>query len=502
MEPETDLRIPALQEAYRGRSLTPLALLQALYPKYKDDPAVFITLAPWEHLEARCLELQSLFEGGQQPPLYGVPFAVKDNIDACPYPTTAACKAFEYTPGESAPCVQALLDAGGIMVGKTNMDQFASGLVGTRTPYGTARNAFDDRFIPGGSSSGSAPLVANNLVSFALGTDTAGSGRIPAGYNGCVGAKSTVGRVTTKGVVPACRSLDVVSCFAATVPDAALVVQIMESAGTPADPQWRAPPPGLSRSLVRPPQFRYALPNAEFLDFSGPGGPGAVEVYKQLFLEAVERLNALGGELVKIDFYPFATTARLLYESALIAERVSGIKVFLESGEVKPCTAASVREDARLEKVIGAILARGLEYEASDVFDALTRLNELRCEGRLQLEKVDIIMVPTALHHYLVEEVEATEKRASPPTYPYNANLGRFTNFVNLMDLCALSVPSGVATLPIISPAAPGEESRRAKILEKGRPAPQLPFGVTFIAPSWRDELLWAIGEAFHEAGA
>lgn len=458
----------------------------------------------------------------ERGPLYGIPFAVKDNVDVASFPTTAACPAFEYTPKCSAPAVEALLQAGGIMVGKTNMDQFATGLVGTRSPYGTARNAFDDRFVPGGSSSGSGAVVGLGLVSFAIGTDTAGSGRIPAQFNGCVGIKPTVGKVSTSGVVPACRSLDCLSCFARSVKDAALVIRLMQEAGQPGDPCWR-PQPALGHagpdtmsngnahdgSLANghgqnghaPPTFTFGVPSAEFLDFSGPGGPAVAAGYSRLFREAVERMQALGGQLVPIDLAPFDQAAPMLYQDAFLAERYSAIRSFLERGKGMP-SADKLRQDSRMERVLGAILSGSLQYTAADLYDAQAKLKVLTAEAHLQLDKVDFLLVPTALHHYTIMEVEATEKHAETPSWPFNAKLGKFTNFVNLMDMCAVSVPSGILRCPELDHEdADGLVASRAQHLAaSGNPTPVLPFGVTLLSKAWKDEYLWGHASRFHKA--
>lgn len=346
----------SLHSSYTSGSLTPSNLIKELCSSINAHDGTFVSLAALEDLLSRCRELEAV-HAADRPPLWGIPFAVKDNIDVAGFKTTAACKDFAYEPEDSAPAVQALLNAGAIFVGKTNMDQFAAGLVGTRTPFGTAPNAFDARFIPGGSSSGSGAAVGAGLVSFALGTDTAGSGRIPAGFNGCVGLKATVGRVSTTGVVPACASLDCLTCFASNVRDAASVMQIMQEAGTLEDPNWRVPNQHTMDQQYMGGGFTFAIPNAEFLDFSGPGGSALEAKYKEMFQEAVNSLKAQGGQQEDIDFSPFAITAKLLYESAFVAERYSGIRAFLDRGKAEPPSAAEVAHDARLERVIGAILS-------------------------------------------------------------------------------------------------------------------------------------------------
>ncbi|EIE20546.1 allophanate hydrolase [Coccomyxa subellipsoidea C-169] len=505
------LGLQALQGAYRDASTSPTDVIRRLYPLLAQEEGMFITLASLESLLERCRILEVLPPAARGP-LYGVPFAVKDNIDVAGFPTTAACEAYRYTPSQSAPGVEALLEAGGVMVGKTNLDQFAAGLVGTRTPYGTARNPFDDRFLPGGSSSGSGAAVGCGLLTFALGTDTAGSGRVPAHFCGCVGIKPTVGRVSSTGVVRACRALDCISVFARSVPDAA-------EATPPSTPGQSAPgsPGGLPNGHAAPPNghaakpsFRFGLPDRKYLSFAGPGGDAfalvAAAGYERLYGEAVQMLQQLGGVTVPIDFEPFAATANLLYTSAFLAERYSGVRTFLEAGQV--CckgtpTEASVAGDARMERVTGAIMAGSLRYCAVDVFDALTTLNELKGRARVELAKVDFLLVPSAAHHYTVAEIEAEEKQAEAVSWPKNANLGRFTNFVNLMDMAAIAVPSGVLHCEEPSAASDptGEVARRAALLrETGNSRPVLPFGVTLIGAAWSDESLWAVAERFHAA--
>lgn len=496
----------SLHSSYTSGSLSPSNLIKELYSSINAHDGTFVSLAALEDLLSRCRELEAV-HAADRPPLWGIPFAVKDNIDVAGFKTTAACKDFAYESEDSAPAVQALLNAGAIFVGKTNMDQFAAGLVGTRTPFGTAPNAFDARFIPGGSSSGSGAAVGAGLVSFALGTDTAGSGRIPAGFNGCVGLKATVGRVSTTGVVPACASLDCLTCFASNVRDAATVMQIMQEAGTLEDPNWRVPNQHTMDQQYMGGGFTFAIPNAEFLDFLGPGGSALEAKYKEMFQEAVNSLKAQGGQQEDIDFSPFAITAKLLYESAFVAERYSGIRAFLDRDKAEPPSAAEVAHDPRLERVIGAILSGAVKYSATDVYDGNVKLKHLKARARSQMAKVDLLLVPTALHHYTVQEIEAEEKTNDTVTWTRNGKLGRFTNFVNLLDMCAVSVPSAVYRHPQIGEGIMGqlrlsEESaeRRNHLEQTGNPQPVLPFGVTMIAAAWRDDWLCEIASRFHEA--
>ncbi|KAK9835411.1 hypothetical protein WJX81_007895 [Elliptochloris bilobata] len=532
--------LSSLVDAYASGAATPSSVMKALYPALAAEKAMFITLAPLADLLERCRELETVPTSARKR-LWAVPFAVKDNIDVAGFPTTAACPSFQYMPACSAPVVQALLDAGGVMVGKTNMDQFAAGLVGTRSPYGTPRNPFDDRFLPGGSSSGSGAAVGAGLVCFALGTDTAGSGRVPAHFCGCVGIKPTVGRTSTEGVVPACRSLDCVSVFARSVPDAAVVVRIMQGAGELlADPTWRTPPAPCSTDLLRnfphalcnipgrsyqapstpttPPAngsfvtaadgaaepveaaFRFAVPGPDHIDFSGPGGDSFVQGYKALFEEAAGRLEALGGQRVPINFAPMAEVARLLYESAFVAERYSGIRSFLEKPFGKMPTPEQIMADGRMERVTAAILSGAPRFSAADVYDGLARLAELAARARTEFTRVDFLLVPSALHHYLISEVEAEEKVSPEASWPKNAKLGRFTNFVNLLDLAAVAVPSGVLHCRANALATGAAAERERRLAESGNPTPSLPFGVTLIGAAWRDEALWAVAAELHSA--
>ena len=296
-------------------------------------------------------------------PLYGIPFAIKDNIDFAGLPTTAGCPAFAYQPASSAPVVQALIDAGAIALGKTNLDQFATGLVGTRSPYGACRNAFDPAYISGGSSSGSAVAVALGLASFSLGTDTAGSGRVPAAFNNLVGYKPTLGSLSMRGVVPACRSLDAMSIFALTAEDAAQRGprrgEIRRSRSMVADRRSRA------RVLVSgaAPTFRFAVPRAAQLEFFGNAA------YASLFDAAVQRLRDLGGEACEVDIEPLLSTARLLYEGPWVAERYLATESLLTS---KP--------EAMLD-VTRQIISGGANPKALDAFRAQYRLKELTRAG-------------------------------------------------------------------------------------------------------------------------
>lgn len=506
-----ELTLPALRAAYAAGNLSPTEVCCQLLPAVAASQAVFIARPKDEEVLERCRYLESL-PAEQRGPLWGIPFAVKDNIDVAGLPTTAACREFAYVPTEHARAVQPLLDAGGVCLGKTNMDQFACGLVGTRTPYGIPANVFDDRFTPGGSSCGSAVAVAQGLCTFALGTDTAGSGRVPAGNNGIVGIKPSVGRFSTAGVVPACYLLDCVSVFALTVEDGAEVARLMENADI-ADPTYRLPnAANLQRQHQPQASFRFAVPGPQFLDdsFEGPGGEPVRRAMAAAWGEAVARLQALGGQPVPdFDFAPFAQTAVLLYGAAFVAERYAGIRAFLEAPagtSAAPGSLADVSGDARMLKVIRRILSNTGNFSSADVFQGLQQLSQLRARCRAELAKTDVLVVPTSAYNYTVQEILAEEEDPAyeDVTFSKNANLGRWTNFVNLQDMCGVSVFSGLLRLQANGGGgggATGEQRRRAEHLAAtGNASPVLPFGITLLAPAWTDEYVAGIGAAYEKA--
>jgi len=379
-------------------------------------------------------------------PLYGVPFAVKDNIDVAGLPTTAACPAFKYTANATATAVQRLLEAGAILIGKTNLDQFATGLVGTRSPYGAGTNAFDPRYISGGSSSGSALAVALNLVSFSLGTDTAGSGRVPAGFNNIVGLKPTRGAVSTAGVVPACRTLDCVSVFALTAGDAWDVYRVVRGHDA-ADAYSRYPQPSLH---LPPAPLRCGVPRASQLDLCGDADAAA------MFERGVALARQSGAQIVEIDFAPFRETAALLYQGPWVAERLAGIKDFFAA------------HAQHMHPVTREITAGGARYSAADTFEAAYRLQALKQRSVAAFDDIDVMLVPTSPTIYTIAEVE-TDPVA------LNSNLGVYTNFVNLLDLAAIAVPAGMR-------------------------ADGLPSGITLIAPAFSEPLLCELGDRLHRA--
>ena len=380
-----------------------------------------------------------------EKPLWGIPFAIKDNIDAAGLPTTAACPAWEYAPEQDAFAVGLLRKAGALLIGKTNLDQFATGLVGVRTPHPVPRNAIDPSLVPGGSSSGSAVAVARGIVSFALGTDTAGSGRVPAGLNNIVGLKPSLGALSTGGVVPACRTLDCVSIFALSVEDAWDAFTVAAEFD-PADPWSRHVEPGGLGPV--PSVLKVGVPNTETITFGGD------PVAEAAFSAALEDLKALGAEIVPLDFTPLFDVAAMLYQGAWVAERYTVIKDLLatDPDAVHPVTRAVVEP------------AEGLS--AADAFEGIYRLKALQREAFSRIDRVDLLCVPTYPKPATCAAVEADPIGA-------NSELGTYTNFVNLLGLCATAVPT---------------RSR----------SDGLPGSVTLIAPDGSDGLAAGMASALH----
>ncbi|MBV8885335.1 MAG: allophanate hydrolase [Chroococcidiopsidaceae cyanobacterium CP_BM_RX_35] len=441
---DTSLNLRSLMQRYRTGETTPDALVRQIYERIEQyaDPAVWIYLAPIaDSLQrARALMEQDL----SQLPLYGVPFAIKDNLDWTGVPTTAGCPKFAYVPQRSATVLERLCAAGAIPIGKTNLDQFATGLVGTRTPYGVCRNPFDARYLPGGSSAGSGVAVAAGLVSFSLGTDTAGSGRVPAAFTNIVGLKPTRGLISTKGLVPAVRSLDCVSVFALTCADAEFVLQI--AGGFDADdPFSRLSKPRMGSEITG---LRVGIPDDEYLNFFGNTDA------EQRYQEAIAHLETLGCQILAIDFQPFAETAPMLYEGPWLAERYVAVGKFLE------------QNPHAVHPIVGQIISSASRYDAVSVYQGLYRLADLKRQSEAQWRAMDILALPTTGTIYTVAEVAAEP-------IALNRNLGTYTNFANLLDLCALSVPSGFQS--------------------NG-----LPTGLTLMAPMWQEALLCQLGTAFH----
>jgi allophanate hydrolase len=446
------LDFTTLRRAYRERRATPVSVAEEVLARLAaaGDDGVWITRVPDATLLAEAKALAERADAAELP-LYGMPFAVKDNIDVAGLPTTCACPEFAHNPEISAPVVERLRRAGALLVGKTNLDQFATGLVGIRSPYGIPRNPFDAAYIPGGSSSGSAVAVASGLVAFSLGTDTAGSGRVPASFGNIVGLKPTRGLVSASGVVPACRTLDCVSVFALTVEDAAAVLDIAQGFDA-ADGYSRAAPPGFAAFGRMPERFAFGvLPQSERKFFGNADGPA-------LYAATIERLAALGGEATEIDYAPFLEINQLLYHGAWLVERYGAVS-----------NAIGERFDL-LHPALARIFGGAKSISATEIFAAQHRLAELRQATLAQWQKFDLMLLPTAGTTYRIAEIEADP-------IAFNENIGRYTNFCNLLDLSAIAIPAGLQS--------------------NG-----LPFGVTLFALAFRDPLIAAIGAALHEAAA
>lgn len=433
----TTWTIAEWQQAYReGASVQ--TLLSNLLTSLTNEDNAWIALLDNHQLnqELTFLEQRLAAVKGDltKLPLYGIPFAVKDNIDVLGFNTTCACPEFSYQATQDAYVVGQLKAAGAIVIGKTNLDQFATGLVGTRSPYGAVANSFNAEFISGGSSSGSAVVVAKGLVPFSLGTDTAGSGRVPAGFNNIVGLKPTRGYLSTRGVFPACRSLDCVSIFALSVEDAEYVAGLAGGFDN-LDPYSRlmpVPPIKSSQSLV------LGIPS-QLQTFGDSQSQAAFE-------QAVAQWQSLGAEVVAIDFTPLFQVANLLYEGGWLAERYVAIEEFWQ------------KYPHALHPVVAAIIERAKELSASDVFKGQYQLAELSRTAAQIYQQVDALLVPTTPTIFRHTEVEADPIQL-------NSQLGTYTNFVNLLDGCALAIPAG-------------------------QRADGLPFGITLIAPAWQDSYL------------
>lgn len=436
----TSLDIANLKALYSSGALTPEALVRDVYTRVraKGVHPDWISLVDEETAVAKA-------KCASNGPLRGIPFAVKDNIDVAGMPTTCACPAFAYTPTRSASVVEKLEAAGAILIGKTNLDQFATGLNGTRSPYGIPTSVFASDYISGGSSSGSAVAVAAGLVSFALGTDTAGSGRVPAAFNNIVGLKPTKGIVSTRGVVPACRTLDVVSIFALTVSDAATVMQTVAGYDVE-DPFSLAQQPKVS-SPDFPQKLHVGIPNVP-LSFFGDAE------YQRLYHQAIDKIATLGAEIVPIDFAPFAEAADMLYAGPWVAERLAATRELAD------------RDPFEINEIVRGIILGSADKTAVDAFEAFYKLAALSRRAETEWAKMNAMLLPTAGTTYKIADMLADPVQL-------NSNLGAYTNFVNLLNLAAISVPAGF------------------------RPD-GIPFGVTLIGPASSDVRLGMIGDALH----
>ncbi|MES0029216.1 allophanate hydrolase [Mesorhizobium sp. M0040] len=418
-----------------------------------DDPGIFIHLASRAEMLAEAEKLGPFDPAAK--PLWGVPFAVKDNIDVAGMPTTAACAEYAYLPAKDATVVARLKAAGALVVGKTNLDQFATGLVGVRTPYPIPRNAIDPKLVPGGSSCGSAVATARGIVSFALGTDTAGSGRIPAGLNNIVGLKPSVGALSAAGVVPACRTLDCISVFALTVDDG---YRVFEAAAAKDDADPYSRDLGVQGLAARPPVLTVGVPVRADWTFFGD------EAMQAGFEAALASLETLGCRLVEIPFGDFYATANLLYEGAWVAERYAAIRDFMEAKE------------AAMHPVTRQIIGGARTLSAADAFNGLYALQGYKARLAPVIASVDLFCVPTAPTHYTVEAVLADP-------IVTNSRLGTYTNFVNLLDMCGISVPSGTRSdglpMSVTLVAAAGKDHLPASLAQDVHAASGLSLGAT-----------------------
>ena len=417
---------------------TALSRVRAAYARIEavDRPEIWIDLRPRAEVETEARAIDERLSRGERLPLAGRLLAAKGNIDVAGLPTTAGCPSYAYEPEADAPVVARLRAAGAIVLGTTNLDQFATGLVGTRSPHGAVRNAYDPARISGGSSSGSAVAVALGIVDLALGTDTAGSGRVPAAFNGIVGLKPTRGLVPTTGVVPACASIDCVTVFARTLPEAEQALSYMAS------PSARALPPLPQRT---PGPWRIAVPAREQL---GELDEGWAEAYEA----AVAQLAAAGAELRTLDLAPFTEAAAMLYEGAFVAERYTAVGSFVDK--------ALAEGDDSLDPTVAGIITRARDIPAHRLYADTDRLAALRARALAELADADALLLPTTPGHPTLAEVAADPLGA-------NARLGRFTNSTNLFDLAAVAAPAGEVN--------------------------GLPFGVMLVGPAFTDERLTRI---------
>ncbi len=422
------------QRAYRTEHLDPQKTLGELRGTLSADDPAWIHIVSQAELDAQIATLTSPTE----QPLFGIPFVVKDNIDVAGLPTTAACPAYSYTAKQDATTVARLKAAGAIVLAKTNLDQFATGLVGTRSPYGAVPNSFNPDYVSGGSSSGSAVAVARGLVPFSLGTDTAGSGRVPAGFNNVVGLKPTKGRFSIQGVVPACKSLDCVSVFALSVDDADTVASVLEGFD-PADSYSRQPPHSARYWTSQP---RFGVPERH--DWFGDSEA------QRVWEASLKKLQTDGVELVPMDFTPMQTLAQLLYGGPWVAERHAAIAEFM------------AEHAEEMNPVVRGIIEQAQKFSATDAYRAEYSRAELVRTIQTAMAEVDALLVPTAPRLPTIAQVEA-----DPVTV--NSQLGTWTNFVNLADCSALALPAGLR-------------------------ADGLPFGITLIAPAWQDRALTDFG--------
>jgi allophanate hydrolase len=439
------MTLSALRSAF-ANGTTPLDVVEAVIERRAaaTDPAIFIHAVSDEDLRAQARALMA--EGPMGKPLWGVPFAAKDNINAQGIPTTAGCPAYAYMPERDAAVIARLRAAGAILIGKTNLDQFATGLNGSRSPHGAPRSVFDGDYVSGGSSSGSAVAVASGLAVFALGTDTAGSGRVPAAFNNLVGIKPTPGLVPNTGVVPACKSVDVVTVFAGCVSDGVEVRRIMD--GVDAGDGFTRK----AQSVGIPPKPRIGILSASEREFYGNDG------FEAVYDSAIAQAEALGATLVEFDYAPFREAAALLYEGPWVAERLAAVEDFI----------ATNADD--FDPTVRTIIEGAAGHTAVDAFNGRYRLEEIRAQVAPVWEDVDMLLLPTSPTTYTVEEMLADP-------IAKNSHFGRYTNFANLLGYAAIAIPAG------FTPDG-------------------LPAGVTLVGPAFSDDGLAPFCAAMHAAAA
>jgi allophanate hydrolase len=443
----TILDLVTLRELYSSGTVDPVEIVETIADRIAEsrDPAIFITAAGRYAMRKEAHALKTRAPSPNSLPLWGIPFAIKDNIDAAGLPTTAACAAYLYSPAKDAHVVAKLRAAGAIVVGKTNLDQFATGLNGTRSPYGAPRSVFNSDYISGGSSSGSAVAVAAGLCAFALGTDTAGSGRVPAAFNNIVGIKPTPGRISTTGLIPACRTLDCITIFSATVGDGVEIRRIAEGFDPLDVYSHVGAPVGFASSPLRvgvlTPDERVFFGDHET---------------ERLYDKAIARLPDLGAVAVPFDYAPFREVASLLYNGPWVAERVAAIEGFV---------ATNARD---LDRSVRGILQSAERYTAVDAFRGRYKLEAFRRRTEATWAAVDVLLLPTAPATYTVAAMRADPIRL-------NSHLGQYTNFANLLGLAAIAVPAG------FKPDG-------------------LPAGVTLVGPGSSDDALAPLADALHRA--
>lgn len=448
------LDFASLRACYRRGEAGPVSIAECVLERIEGALSnnIWISRASKEDVlsRARALETMNPAEISGRP-LYGIPFAVKDCIDVGGQPTTAACPEFSYTPSTSAASVERLIAAGAIYIGKTNLDQFATGLVGVRSPYGVPRNPFHADYIPGGSSSGSAVAVSSGLVSFALGTDTGGSGRVPASYTNTIGLKPTVHRISSRGMVHACRSLDVVSIYALTPRDA---MDVLDAAGGP-DPlhAWSRETPPLAKCKAgydRTSGFTFGVPRDDQLEFFGCA-EGA-----RLFGEAIDTLQAFGGEQVEIDYGPFIEANDMMFQGPYVAERLASVGDFLKENPNAG------------DPTVRMIIEGASRFSGVDTFDMQYGVQKLKHQIQPLWDRIDVLVLPTVGRPYTVADLEAD------PVGP-NFNNGTYTNFSNPLDLAALAVPNGFHSVGV-------------------------PMGITLNGPAFSEDYLVGLGTRFQAA--